>query len=118
MIYDICPVTAPRMTSRDKWGTNKRPCVERYHAYRDEVKLKKVKLPVYGSHVIFTLPMPNSWPNKKKAQFDGKPHQLVRSNDVDNLLKALMDSVYANDGMIWDIRCTKIWGYEGQIEIV
>ncbi|MGL5040059.1 MAG: RusA family crossover junction endodeoxyribonuclease, partial [Aeromonas sp.] len=35
----------------------------------------------------------------------------------DNLEKALLDAIYANDCQIWDGRATKRWGVEGRIEI-
>lgn len=45
----------------------------------------------------------------------GKPH--TKKPDIDNLCKALLDALYKDDSKIWDLRVTKIWGYEGQIEI-
>jgi hypothetical protein len=37
--------------------------------------------------------------------------------DVDNMIKALMDALYAEDAHIWDLRVTKLWGESGQILI-
>ncbi len=45
----------------------------------------------------------------------GKPHQ--QKPDKDNLEKALMDAIYADDAHIWDSRVTKRWGEEGKIII-
>lgn len=111
-IYPIAPNTKPRMTQRDKW--KKRPCVLQYHAFKDEVRLRKVKVPE-RHHVIFVVPMPGSWSKKKKAEMDGKPHQ--KRPDADNFWKALLDAVFEEDSHIWDARVTKVWGYEGQIKI-
>lgn len=108
--YPIIPCPAPRMTQSDKW--NKRPCVMRYFAFRDECKLLKVKLPV-KAHITFIMPMPKSWSGKKKDREDGQPHTC--KPDLDNLLKALLDALYADDGHIHDIRVNKIWGFEGAI---
>ena len=66
--YHITPIAKPRMTRRDKWA--KRPCVERYFAYRDLVRLHKVFFPEFWAHVIFFLPMPKSWSKKKRLEMN------------------------------------------------
>jgi Holliday junction resolvase RusA-like endonuclease len=117
--YPIIPVPKPRMTMGDRRRKNKilRPPVKRYWDFCDQCKLEKVELPYFGAHVTFILPMPESWSEKKKKQFNGKPHQLKRKNDWDNLGKALSDAIYGEDSMIWDIHITKRWGKEGKIII-
>ncbi|EMY7639933.1 RusA family crossover junction endodeoxyribonuclease [Citrobacter freundii] len=111
--YPITPVGKPRMTSADKW--KKRPEVLRYRAFCDEVLLQGVELPESGSHVTFILPMPASWSKKKRAEFNGKPHQA--KPDFDNMMKALMDAIYENDAHILDVRVSKLWGETGRIII-
>lgn len=113
MRYPIKPEPKPRMTRSDKW--NKRDCVLRYRAYCDEVRARKVYLPEHGARVTFILPMPKSWSAKKKTAMAGTPHQQKPDND--NLLKALCDALYADDSGIWDVRITKLWGYDGEIII-
>lgn len=113
MEYLITPVPKPRMTQRDKWL--KRPCVLEYWRFRDQCRSRRLKLPCEGAHITFILPMPGSWSQKKKIEMEGKKHES--NPDVDNLLKGLADAVYKNDSCIWDIRITKIWGYEGKIVI-
>lgn len=105
MIYRIEPVPAPRMTRSDRW--KKRTCVLKYFAFRAEVKLKNVILPDQGVHVIFHMPMPKSWSAKKKREMCGAAHQ--QRPDVDNLFKALADSVYDEDSHIFDVRISKFW---------
>ena len=112
-IYDIVPVPKPRMTRADKW--KKRPATARYWAYKDEVKLRGVNVPVSGTHITFVMPMPTSWSKKKKAAHLGEAHQ--QKPDVDNLTKALLDAIYDDDAHIWDIRTTKIWGEVGRVII-
>lgn len=102
--YDILPVPAPRMTQSDKW--KKRPCVLRYFAFRDEVRLKGVQVP-NESLVVFQLPMPESWSKKKKEAMCGKYH--MQKSDVDNLLKGLLDAVYDDDAHISNLHLIKIW---------
>lgn len=113
MKYDIAPVSKPRQTRSDKW--NKRECVLRYRAFKDEVRLHGVQVPESQSHIIFVLPMPKSWSKKKRERMDGQPH-MVRP-DKDNLEKALLDSVFSEDCQIWDSRVSKFWGETGQIII-
>jgi Holliday junction resolvase RusA-like endonuclease len=99
------------MTRRDKW--KQRPCVVAYWAFKDEVRIRKVHVPVCDTHVTFVLPMPPSWSKKKRAAMDGAPHQ--QTPDVDNLVKALLDAIYANDCHVYDIRGSKFWGVDGKI---
>ena len=84
-----------------------------YRAFCDEVRLRRLTLPDSGYHVTFVIPMPRSWPKKKKALMDGQPHQQVP--DKDNLEKALLDAIFGRDEHVWDGRVTKVWGVEGQI---
>jgi Holliday junction resolvase RusA-like endonuclease len=102
------------MTRRDQRG-DKRPVVARYHAFKDEVKLQRVVVPLSGAHVKFLIPMPPSWTDKKKMEMQDQPHQ--QRGDVDNFLKALLDAVYLDDKEVWDIRVTKVWSERGAIVI-
>lgn len=113
MYYQITPVAAPRMTRADKRKPH-RPIVARYFAFQKEVRLKKVKVSE-RCRVIFFLPMPNSWSKKKKDAMHMMPHQ--QTPDIDNLQKALFDSVHANDKHIWHVDAQKRWSYEGGIAI-
>jgi len=114
-VYPITPVGKPRMTRRDRW--KKRPCVERYFAFRDLVALHGVHLPEYGAKIVFGLPMPASWPKKKRLSLASQPH--LQKPDVDNLLKGLMDAVYPDeDSRVWDIAgLRKVWATDGFIRI-
>ena len=114
-IYNITPVPAPRMSKSDVWKVPRRPCVQRYFDFRDKVKELGITISESGTHVTFVLPMPKSWNNVQKTYMDGMCHQS--RPDIDNLGKSLMDSLYKEDAHIWDIRITKIWGYEGKIII-
>jgi Holliday junction resolvase RusA-like endonuclease len=112
-VLNIDPVSAPRMTQSDRW--KKRPCVLRYFDFKEKVKASGIKVNECGDHVTFVIPMPKSWSKKKKGMMNRKPHQ--QKPDVDNLLKALLDAIFKDDCKIWDIKATKIWGYEGSIII-
>lgn len=111
---DIVPVPKPRMVRSDSWA--KRPAVLRYWDFKDElVRLWGDRELPDTFHVIFTMPMPVSWNEKRKALFDGKPHQ--QKPDTSNLLKAFEDCLWDEDSIIWDIRSTKLWGRFGSIEV-
>ena len=107
MKYNIKPVPAPRQTRRDVWLDPPRPCVARYRAFGNEVKRLKIELPEHF-HIHFIMAIPKSWSKKKKALFLHKPHQ--QTPDVDNLCKALWDSLYEDDSHIYDARISKWWG--------
>lgn len=111
--YDITPMGKPRMTRSDKW--KQRDCVMRYRAFKDECRYKGVELPESNAHVVFVVPMPKSWSQKKKREMLGAPHR--QKPDVDNMLKALMDALFEEDSAVWDVRATKIWGETGSIKV-
>ncbi len=106
-VYPVRPIPAPRQTRRDAFKP--RPCVLRYRAYRDELRIYHMQIPQPFYHVIFVLRMPSRWPQQQRASMHGKPHQ--QKPDKDNLEKALLDSVFENDCHIWDGRVTKVWGH-------
>ena len=113
MVYKITPVPKPRQTRRDKWA--KRPPVMRYREFANQVRASGLTyLP--GDHVIFYLPMPQSWPKKKRIEMTGKPH--LQAPDTDNIFKALGDALYENDSHIWKISAEKRWAEDGSIKIV
>ena len=106
--FDICPVPAPRMSKQDRWG--KRPVVQRFKAFGQKVRLVGVELP-QPCRVVFYLPMPKSWSAKKAMEHEHAPH--LSTPDVDNLAKALVDSVFyrkgTEDRRIWSVWAEKRW---------
>ena len=114
MILDIIPIPKPRMTRNSSY---------RYIDYWDyKDKLKELahenNLIIHQElkNVIFVIPFPKSYSNKKKKDLDGKPHTL--RPDLDNLIKAFQDSLLDNDSFIHTYNnIKKIWGYDGKIII-
>jgi len=108
------PVPKPRMTRADAW--KKRPIVVSYFAFKDEIniqaKIQKFRL---GNciKVYFYVPMPKSWPEKKKKKMDGKPHK--QKPDLDNYIKALCDTLLDEDSGVFYITATKKWARKGKI---
>ena len=115
MIYPINPVAKPRMTQSDKW--KKRPCVAKYHAFKDQCRLRNVQIKTQGSSITFYIQMPKSWSKIKKEVMNGTPHMQVP--DLSNLLKAIEDAIFLDDSMIWNYRgLEKLWSYEGSIVVI
>lgn len=110
-LYPIAPCPAPRQVNADRWKPS--PRVRRYHAFCDEVKLRKVEIPSNGHHIVFALEMPKSWPESKKTLHEGAPHR--QTPDRDNMEKALLDAVYGQDSHIWTGTTTKLWGRHSYI---
>lgn len=112
---NIVPVPKPRMVKSDAWA--KRPAVLRYWEFKDKlVSLWGVdrELPEQIG-LIFIIPMPESWSEKKKVLMDGNPHQT--KPDIDNLAKSIFDCLADADAYIWRVNAVKYWGRSGSIEI-
>jgi len=113
-VFNITPTPKPRQTRADKW--KKRPCVLRYRAFADEVRLRIPRwLDLNSKTVVFYIPMPKSWSEKKKNKMLHKPHET--RPDIDNLAKALFDALYSDDSHIHNIRLIKVWADKGAIKI-
>jgi len=104
MYYAIKPIAKPRMTRADKW--KERPAVLRYRAFKDEVRLNNIQIPV-PCKLIFFIEMPKSWSKKLRVEQDGAPHQ--QAPDIDNLIKGLFDAIYTEDAHIWGVHAEKRW---------
>jgi Holliday junction resolvase RusA-like endonuclease len=109
----ITPVGKPRMTQRDKWA--QRPAVMRYRQYCDDLRKglgSEYELPEQ-LNLVFYLPMPKSWSEKKKALMAMEPHK--QKPDVDNLAKAFMDAFKTDDSHVYVLHAEKFWNYEGAV---
>ena len=111
--FDIDPGPKPRMTQRDRWC--KRPCVLRYKAYADALRLMGLSVPQRYSF-LFLIPMPASWSHKRKAEMNGLPHE--QRPDATNLAKAVEDIAMENDEGLWDARARTYWGYTGRLIVM
>jgi len=126
-LFDIVPVSAPRMTQSDRWKLNpehldinkrQRPVVRKYFAYKNEL-IKQGKILNFGMKeildVLFLIPMPNSWSNKKKDKMNRMPMKV--KPDTDNLTKAIKDTFCVNDSYIYKEFSEKRWAYKGSVII-
>jgi Holliday junction resolvase RusA-like endonuclease len=113
-IFDITPQTFIRTTANDKVffriprqhlrppGLKRLLRIERYNEYKlsiaAEAKHKHFKMPATGAGITFFIPCPQSWSNKKKVQYHGAFNQSTP--DLDNYLKAFIDSLVSEDKFI------------------
>ena len=116
LILKIDPLPKPRMTQSDKW--KKRNVVMRYREYRDFLKYSALAEKFQaGNELImrFEIKIPKSYSKKKKAELLGKPCNITP--DIDNLVKAVMDSLLQEDKTVWKICASKRWAEEGKVVI-
>lgn len=116
--FPIAPCAAPRQVRSDRW--NPSPAVVRYRQFRDDLRAQALLLKYTPGDTLslrFILPMPESWSLKKKREMDGKPHTV--KPDLDNLVKAVKDSLLTSDSHVWRYeRMEKVWGIAGAIEVL
>ena len=112
------PCPKPRMTRRDVW--KKRPCVVRYREWADRARAcapaDLTQEPVCLNMVAY-LPMPESWPKKKREAMRGQLHR--QKPDLDNLAKSCADSLFESDQCIAFGTFVKRWddGVGARVEI-
>ena len=101
--YQITPIPKPRLTRQGRFTDR----AKRYYQFAEDVREFGIQVPESGAKLSFFIPMPKSWTKKKKAHMIGTPHQ--QTPDIDNLIKAVLDAIYEDDKVVWDIRASKHW---------
>jgi len=85
-----------------KEGRYKKRRLEKYNDYKASVlaEAKKVgfELPNYGFALYFYIPIPKRWSIEDRKAMHGQPH--MRKPDIDNLEKAIYDSLTFHDERI------------------
>lgn len=123
IILNITPQTHVRATQGDSIffripreklrpaGLKRLLRLERYNKYKvdllAESKAKQFVLPPIGASITFFIPVPNSWSKKKKKLHHGRFHQS--KPDIDNLTKAILDSLMTEDKQIAHLEVQKRW---------
>ncbi len=120
IIFDIdpCPASRPRVT---RWSTY---YPKKYTQFKKDMIALTSELDITPSesllsvHIGFYIGMPKSWSKKKK---ESKHGQYCDNNaDVDNYLKAILDSlnevVYVDDRQIVEVYAKKIYSDKPCIE--
>lgn len=126
-LFSVAPMGAVRMTYSDKWKTNpnhsnpkyrQRKAVTDYFHFKNEMawqaKQMKYEMKNYLD-ALYCVPMPNSWTKKKKEQMNGLP--CLSKPDLDNITKAVKDSLKKDDSDVWFEKAEKRWSYFGAIII-
>lgn len=85
--------------------------LERYNKYKEDLKAIANSLhftfPPQGATIRFYIPCPPSWSKKKKAQYHNTLH--MARPDLDNCIKAVLDSLFTEDKIIGHLSASKHW---------
>jgi len=121
-IIDHIPIPAsrPRVS---RWSTYYN---EPYNSYKKFLEqnildsIGKKEMPIFSKYepiiveVVFEMPIPKSTSKKKTMQMIGEPH--TKKSDLDNLVKAVLDSmngkVFHDDGQICSLVLNKKYSLE------
>ena len=96
--------------------------LERYNKYKvsllAEAKRVRFSIPEQGAEITFYIPVPKTWRKWQKEQMHLQLHQS--KPDLDNLTKAIFDSLLTEDKHIASITLTKKWVNQesGWIEVL
>ena len=109
------PVPKPRETQRDRWA--ERPSVMRFRFQRDVVRKAMEQFNFVPSEelgLVFYMKIPKV-SKVKTARMCGTAHKV--RPDLDNMEKAIVDSLYQEDSVLHRKYSTKLWSIEPRIEI-
>ena len=111
------PIGAPRQTQRDKW--KQRPCVVAYRDWKDFARQCAGELPPADqvlalSWTAYFIP-PESWSKKKRAAAIGTLHRS--KPDRDNIDKAVLDALFAQDAAIAAGMICKRWDWVERLDV-
>ena len=124
-IFDVIPMGAVRMTQSDKWRNNpeheniikrQRKEVTRYYKLKDDIRSQAIQMnyeQLDTLEIIFLVPMPTSWSEKKKFAMNKLPVK-TRPN-IDNYIKAFMDALLKEDSNFWRVVSEKRYAFKGSI---
>lgn len=108
---------------RSEAGTKRVNRLIKYNDYKISLlalaKQQRFKLPDEGSIIRFFLPMPKSWRNPEREASVNRLHR--KKPDLDNLLKAFLDSLFTEDKTISHLsEVSKYWvdSDRGWIEVI
>lgn len=98
------PIPAPRQTARDRWGSNKRPAVQRYHDWRDAARTFIPHPPAAKDidmlAIVCAWQPPSSWSQRKRGRSLGERKRT--KPDWDNVAKTVCDALWPQDSPLGD----------------
>lgn len=134
-VFKITPQTHVRATQGDRIlfripeerrspaSTKRVNRLIKYNEYKISLsalaKKQRFKMPDEGAIVRFFIPMPRTWRKPKREINVGKLHR--QKPDLDNLLKAFLDSLFTEDKTVSHLsEVSKYWvaGGKGWIEVI
>ena len=101
-------VGAVRTVRSDAWKPN--PAIDRYHLWRDQIRLATPKsMTRFPDRIkmLIMVPMPENWSEKKKAFLCGRGH--CQKPDIDNIVKGVLDAMFESDQMISGVDAIAWW---------
>jgi Holliday junction resolvase RusA-like endonuclease len=108
---------------RSEAGTKRVNRLIKYNDYKISLlalaKQQRFKMPDEGAIIRFFLPMPKSWRNPEREANVNRLHR--KKPDLDNLLKAFLDSLFTEDKTISHLgEVSKYWvdSEQGWIEVL
>ena len=126
-LFDLIPFGAVRMTKRDTIFTNpnhpdpkkrQREAVTKYFAFKNALSAQALMMGYELKKtldIVFIVPLPESYSNIKKKKLIGMP--CKKKPDIDNYVKAVLDTLKKEDGDVWLLSAIKIYGYLGSVII-
>jgi len=100
------PVAKPRMTRSDRW--KKRKCVIKYREFSDKLREDSSGFISSGTLVMhFFFSFKKSHSKKFIENNLGAPH--TQKPDIDNCIKAVLDTLYENDSHVYSVLAKKFW---------
>jgi Holliday junction resolvase RusA-like endonuclease len=113
---DIIPMGYVRRTRADAWKG--REVVKKYYEYKNTLGYLLNRMGYkqgQSLHIAFLLPIPNSISKKKYREYNLSLHN--KKPDIDNLVKAFLDTVCKQDNFISRINCIKLYSTNPKIII-
>lgn len=116
-IIEIEPLGYVRRTRADAW--KKRPVVNKYYSYKNLLAYLLNRMGYNQSNsleIVFHLPIPKSLSKTKINAINGKPHN--KKPDIDNLVKAFLDTATKQDSFVYKIKASKFYSLNPKIIII
>lgn len=115
-VIDIQAIGYVRRTRADKW--KKRPIVMKYYHYKNLLSFLLNRMNYKQEkelNILFLLPIPQSLSSKKREELHLTQHN--KKPDLDNLVKAFLDTATKQDNYISKVNAVKLYSLYPKIII-